>query len=208
MWWPRTENAKKTAFKIKWKGNSKRRNYDLHRTLGFYSSAILLVLTVTGLIMAWRFIEDPIVDSLGGKSELLETDIPQPKYLQKTKDYSYNSIAEKLFSKRPNTKQISFFMPENETITVINGRTGERTSFLNFETGKYFQFNRYTGQKTGGKNMKYYDRNNEIEAGTLLIHMGFWGGITTKILTFIFGIIGASLPITGFIIWMKRGKKF
>jgi uncharacterized iron-regulated membrane protein len=207
LWWPRTVNERKTAFKIKWKATKKRRNYDLHRTLGFYSSAVLIVLTVTGLIMAWRFIKDPIVDSFGGKSALLETEVPQP-ILQKNKaDYSYNSIADKLFEKRPETKQISFFMPESDTITVINGRTGERTSFLNFETGKYFQFNRYTGEPTGGNEMKYYDRNNEIEAATLLIHMGFWGGLTTKIATFIFGIIGASLPITGFIIWRRRGRK-
>ncbi len=79
--------------------------------------------------------------------------------------------------------------------------------FLNFEAGRYFQFNRYTGRKADGEDMQYYDRNNEIQAANLLIHMGFWGGLPTKILTFLAGIIGASLPVTGFIIWLKRGRK-
>lgn len=41
----------------------------------------------------------------------------------------------------------------------------------------------------------------------LFIHMGFWGGLTTKIITFFIGLIGASLPITGFFIWIGRRKK-
>jgi len=207
LWFPRSKNAKRTAYKVKFDGTGKRLNYDLHRTLGFYVSVVLLVLTITGLIMAWRFIKDPIVDSLGGKSELLETEAPQPARQFNTADYSYNSLYETLLTNRPEAMQITFYIPQSDTITVFNGRTGDRTSFLNFETGKYFQFNRYTGESTGAEELKYYDRNNEIEAATLLIHMGFWGGITTKVLTFVFGMIGASLPITGFLIWKKRNNK-
>ena len=36
--------------------------------------------------------------------------------------------------------------------------------------------------------------------------MGFWGGITTKISTFVFGIVGCSLPIIGFMIWWGRRR--
>ena len=208
LWWPRTENARRTAFKIKREGGRKRFNYDLHRTLGFYTSAVLLVLTITGLIMAWPFLKGPLVNSLGGKAELLEQESPpQPPRQFDKPDYSYNKIFDRLCADRPSARQITFFLPESDTITVINGSTGVRPSFLNFETGTYFQFNRYTGEPTGGDDLTYYQRNAEVSAGLLLIHMGFWGGITTKILTFICGIIGASLPITGFLIWQGRRKK-
>jgi uncharacterized iron-regulated membrane protein len=208
LWWPRTENAKRTAFKIKRDGSKKRFNYDLHRTLGFYTSAVLLVLTITGLIMAWPFLKGPLVNSLGGKSELLEHESPpQPPRQFGKRDYSYNAIFEKLRIERPDAQQFTFFLPASDTITVINGNTGVRPSFLNFETGNYFQFNRYDGQPTGGTELKYYRKNAEVSAGLLLIHMGFWGGMTTKILTFIAGMIGASLPITGFLIWRGRRKK-
>lgn len=84
LWWPRTENAKRTAFKIKKEGSKKRFNYDLHRTLGFYTSAVLLVLTITGLIMAWPFLKGPLVNSLGGKSELLEQDTTATTTIRET----------------------------------------------------------------------------------------------------------------------------
>lgn len=208
LWFPRSKNEKRTAYKIKTDGSKKRLNYDLHRTLGFYSSGVLLVLVITGLIMAWDFIKAPIVDALGGKSELLEIEHPpQPPVQLNTSDYSYSKIFDQLLAERQDSKQITFFLPRSDTITVLNGTTGNRSSFLNFETGNYFQFNRYTGQPTGGEEVKYYSRNSEIQAATLLIHMGFWGGITTKVLTFLFGIVGASLPISGFFIWWGKRKK-
>jgi uncharacterized iron-regulated membrane protein len=208
LWWPRTSNARRTAFKIKRSGNRKRFQYDLHRTLGFYTSVVLLVLTVTGLIMAWPFLKGPLVNVLGGKAELLAQEAPpQPPRQSGKPDYSCNGIFNRLRIERPDARQITFFVPESDTVTVINGTTGVRPSFLNFETGTYFQFNRYTGEPTGGEDLQYYLRNAEISAGLLLIHMGFWGGITTKVLTFICGMIGASLPITGFLIWRGRRKQ-
>ena len=208
LWFPRTNNAKRTAFKIKVDGSKKRFNYDLHRTLGFYTSGVLLILTITGLFMALPFLKGALVNSLGGKAELLEQETPPQPPMQSGKvDYSYNKIIDKLSAERTDAQQITFFLPASDTITVINGTTGIRPSFLNFETGNYFQFNRYDGEPTGGSEMRYYKKNAEVSAGLLMIHMGFWGGITTKILTFIAGMIGASLPVTGFLIWWGRRKK-
>lgn len=41
------------------------------------------------------------------------------------------------------------------------------------------------------------------------LHVGSWGGMTTKIITFIASLIGASLPITGYYLYFKKrgGKK-
>lgn len=209
LWFPKTTNARRTAFLIKIEGSKKRFNYDLHRTLGFYTSIVLLIVTISGLLMAWNFLKATLVNALGGKSELLEQEAPpQPPRQYNLMDYSYELIFKKLKAERPKDQQFTFFLPESDTITVIKGNTGERPSFLNFETGNYFQFNRYTGQATGGNELKYYRKNSEINAGLLLIHMGFWGGLTTKIITFICGILGASLPITGFLIWFGRKRKF
>lgn len=36
------------------------------------------------------------------------------------------------------------------------------------------------------------------------IHVGSWGGMVTRILTFIAALIGATLPITGYYLWIKR----
>ena len=39
------------------------------------------------------------------------------------------------------------------------------------------------------------------------LHVGQIGGLTTKIIAFLASLICASLPITGFIIWLGKRKK-
>lgn len=39
------------------------------------------------------------------------------------------------------------------------------------------------------------------------IHTGAWGGITTRIIWFATALCGASLPLTGYYMWLKRVRK-
>lgn len=39
------------------------------------------------------------------------------------------------------------------------------------------------------------------------LHTGSWGGIVTKVIYFICALIGASLPWTGYYLWLKHKKK-
>ena len=48
----------------------------------------------------------------------------------------------------------------------------------------------------------------EIHSLVYSIHVGSWGGITTRILTCLAALIGGALPLTGYYIWIRRmGKK-
>ena len=39
------------------------------------------------------------------------------------------------------------------------------------------------------------------------LHIGLWGGMLTKIITFVVSLIGASLPITGYLLYFRRRCK-
>lgn len=39
------------------------------------------------------------------------------------------------------------------------------------------------------------------------LHIGSWGGILTKIITFVVSLIGASLPVTGYLLYFRRKRK-
>jgi uncharacterized iron-regulated membrane protein len=39
------------------------------------------------------------------------------------------------------------------------------------------------------------------------VHTGTWGGIFSRIITFLAALLGASLPLTGYYIWIKRLRK-
>ena len=47
----------------------------------------------------------------------------------------------------------------------------------------------------------------EIHSLVYSIHVGSWGGITTRILTFLAALIGGTLPLTGYYIWLWRIEK-
>ena len=78
---------------------------------------------------------------------------------------------------------------------------------LHFGLNDYYYFNRFTGKlikyqpytkKSPG--MKLNDLNYDIHVGQVF-------NLPTKILVFLTGLICASLPLTGVIIWFGKRKK-
>ena len=53
IWFPRKVRAWKQGFKIRWNGNWKRTNHDLHNSLGLYACLFLLIMGLTG--PQWSF---------------------------------------------------------------------------------------------------------------------------------------------------------
>src|SRR5690606_17832956 len=55
LWLPKNRKAAKQRFWFKWKEGMKwkRKNYDMHNIIGFYTSAIGIIFVVTGLV--WGF---------------------------------------------------------------------------------------------------------------------------------------------------------
>ena len=39
------------------------------------------------------------------------------------------------------------------------------------------------------------------------VHTGSWGGLLTRILQFLAALFGATLPLTGYYLWIKRSLK-
>ena len=58
-------------------------------------------------------------------------------------------------------------------------------------------------------NSKYYKDENQrkMNGWVYVLHTGSWGGWLTKIITFIAAIIGSSLPITGYWMFIRRIRK-
>lgn len=73
---------------------------------------------------------------------------------------------------------------------------------------------RYTFDSTNGKiteaNLyENQDKSGKIRGWIYSVHVGNWGGLPTRILTFLAALIGASLPLTGYYLWIKKwmGKR-
>ena len=64
LWWPRQILAIGSA------SSWKRTNFDLHNVLGFYSSLVMLFITLTGVLIAFERTTDPLVKRLNDVPEV------------------------------------------------------------------------------------------------------------------------------------------
>lgn len=218
IWWypPKwTKATRQKSFTIKWNARWKRLNIDLHNVLGFYALLFVFILTYTGVYYSFQWFREGYQYVLGVDKEKMSNEIESAQA-------------------KPNGEQMDILAPPLDELwrKVYEGETsGEVTIGLpadnispisvayNPVPGKYHKrYTQYFDQKDlelidakGLRNMKF----DELDLGEKIIRMNFdlhtatIGGLPTKILACIASLIGASLPVTGFIIWYNRkwGKK-
>ncbi|WP_367211149.1 PepSY-associated TM helix domain-containing protein [Sphingobacterium sp. R2] len=207
LWWPKKwkrKNLKRSFWldtKVKWK----RLNHDLHNVIGFYSLFIGLIFAITGLAFAFP----------GFKKSYIATF----NVLQSTKASSGR------ISPVPLPTAENQFQDNALRYALTNYPTAEMMSIRlkkDTQTGMDIQV-RHDEKRSGVFDWLYFDRrgNNlyEIKSSEQLhygdklgalnydIHTGSIGNISTKIIACLASLCCASLPITGYIIWINKSKK-
>ena len=102
---------------------------------------------------------------------------------------------EALKAQNPEAPQITIG-PEKATVTL--GNTG------NGRASDRYEFNRRSGELSLAT--KYADANeaDKLRGWIYSIHTGSLGGLFTRILWLLGALLGASLPLTGYYIWIKH----
>lgn len=212
LWWPKNKRASKQRFWFQWRNikSWRRKNYDLHSILGFYSSVFALILALTGLFYAFFFVQATLYFLFSGGQTTypdfshIKTKAPIEMRNAGTLDKIATTV-ERLYPsasaysldlgnqhiddhKHPNyevyVKQLDYSYHVNHQI-IFDENSGD------------VLMNRPHQEKNFGE--KFVAANYDIHVGAIL---GIWG----KILAFIVSLICASLPVTGFLVW--KGRKF
>ena len=97
--------------------------------------------------------------------------------------------------KNPGYRQITLKAEAAEV--VPEGRLSLRA------TDKY-SYNRRSGEITDIKLYSSEGKDTKVRSGVYMVHTGSWGGIITRILNFLAALIGATLPLTGYWLWIRR----
>lgn len=206
LWWPRKWNkhTRDASFKIKWKARFKRVNYDLHNVLGFYSSVLALILTVTGLIIAFHPLAATTAKIFGGDVET-KWQKEMPKSDTSRTAIAINAAFEQEFSRHPQQKAGQLWLYNLDSAGFYMVTTASKLGLKSAENARLAFIDKYTGKdlQLPPKSLK----GEYIENTVWQLHMGTWMGPVGKLFTFICGLICTSLPITGFLIWWHRGKK-
>lgn len=208
LWWPKKWNksTKEAAFKIRSGTKWRRRNYDLHNVLGFYALIPALFLTITGLIMAYECLTNLTMKTFGGNPDAHAlTEQYKPAYIPNQQALTYSDYITLNFTNFPEAKQLRMGIPDKDSNTVYTVKVARFIGLKSMYNGKEFHTNKYTGEPI--KYPKDIEMHEVIEHTNFDLHVGYWGGQFGKLLTFLFGIICSSLPVTGFLIWWGRRKK-
>jgi len=194
LWWPKNWKPKqmKKSFQVKWKAKFKRLNYDLHNVFGFYSFLILMIIALTGLMWSFDLTTEKKAKVLSDSTQLM-------------KKMPADLILGQALKASPETSYFLYNFPSTKSGTV--NVSAYRDEMHLYDRVSY-RFDRYSGAL-----LQKGEPFNRLTVGAKLIamnfdlHTGSVLGLAGKLMAFFAGLIAAALPVTGFLIWWKRGKK-
>lgn len=234
IWWPRTRKALKNSLKITATKGWRRFWYDLHVAGGMYALIFLLAMALTGLTWSFPWyrtafykvfgveVQQRVAQGHEQKSDAQKRDTKLAAHREKKREgnevrkgersgrpennhsdmYSVTSpfvywqeIYDKLRRQNPEYKQISI---SSGTASVSFNRFG------NQRASDRYSFNTDNGEFTETSLYQHQDKSGKIRGWIYSVHVGNWGGMFTRILTFIAALLGAALPLTVYYLWIKR----
>lgn len=206
LWWPKNKKGRKQRFLFQWKKTTKwkRKNYDLHNIFGLYISSIALLIALTGLVWAFTWFQALVYVVGSGTTTPPDFSNAKSTYTESAKELAIDVTLEQ-------TKE-KYFDSSGFRLTPAQDSTGVINMYIQQYDGLYYvnhslQFDQYSGKLL--KERKHENKNlgEKLISANYDIHVGGILGIPGKILAFIASFICASLPVTGFLIWIGRKKK-
>ncbi len=217
LWWPKNKAATKQRVMFKWKETTqwKRKNYDLHNILGFYSMLFLLAIALTGMVWGIQWYSNGLYWVTSAGKTLPKHEDTFSDTLQINKYYTPTQALDKAWEKvlTAQPKSEGFFIsipdPKKAKSTIRITAYPSKGQFYN---SKGFNFDQHTlalipGNPVFDKSIEESDFAGKLRKMNYDIHVGSILGLPGKILAFLSSLIGASLPVTGFYIWWGKRKK-
>lgn len=91
------------------------------------------------------------------------------------------------------------------SITILDGKAQVSLSgFGNQRASDSYTFNAENGEIETTKLYADSNKAQKLRGWIFSVHVGSWGGMFTRILAFLAALLGASLPLTGYYLWIKR----
>ncbi|MFC6100482.1 PepSY-associated TM helix domain-containing protein [Olivibacter domesticus] len=206
LWWPAkwTKSTRDASFKVKWKAKFKRLNYDLHNVIGFYALSICLILTVTGMIIAFKPFAKFTIEAFGGSASH-DWEAQLPAFDASKRPSDINRTISELFAAHPDKKEAQLETFKIDSAGTLGLRLARTIGLKSADDAHVFFVDRYSGKPVAAP--KEAKMHEVVENWYWSLHMGTWMGQVGKLATFIGGLVSTSLPITGFLIWWGRRRK-
>ena len=234
IWWPRTRKALKNSLKITATKGWRRFWYDLHVAGGMYALIFLLAMALTGLTWSFPWyltafykvfgveVQQRAAQGHEQKSDAQKRDTKLAAHREKKREG--NEVRKGERSRRPENNHSDMYSvtspfvywqeiydklrrqnPEYKQISISSGTASVSFNrFGNQRASDRYSFNTDNGEFTETSLYQHQDKSGKIRGWIYSVHVGNWGGMFTRILTFIAALLGAALPLTGYYLWIKR----
>lgn len=209
IWWPRSRKGLKNGIQIALRKGKARFWHDLHAAGGIYVLLLVLVMALTGLTWSFDWYKNAFYTLFG-----VETTAPAkgPAHKEKspqgpqpgttteatapvTPFACWQQVYDQLAAENPDRLKIEI---TDGTASVSNNRYG------NIRGTDRYTFDPQSGQITGASLYKDTGNSGKIRGWIYSVHTGAWGGNLTRIIWFLAALLGATLPLTGYYLWIKR----
>ncbi len=214
LWWPRRWNRKtvKNNFTINFKSPWHRINWNLHNVLGGYAFIILTVCSLTGLIWSFGWFSKSVYYVTSGGKQELPYRMPQSDTtkVDQAMPFALDSLYRLVRAEAPEAASFYFALPRQGNKKAIYRVSVEHRRHSYYRTDNLF-YDQYTLEPLKGQGPyagRYKDQKggDKLRKMNLELHDGRILGLPGKIMAFTGSLIGASLPVTGFIIWLRRKR--
>ena len=234
IWWPRTRKALKNSLKITATKGWRRFWYDLHVAGGMYALIFLLAMALTGLTWSFPWyrtafykvfgveVQQRVAQGHEQKSDAQKRDTKLAAHREKKREG--NEVRKGERSRRPENNHSDMYSvtspfvywqeiydklrrqnPEYKQISISSGTASVSFNrFGNQRASDRYSFNTDNGEFTETSLYQHQDKSGKIRGWIYSVHVGNWGGMFTRILTFIAALLGTALPLTGYYLWIKR----
>ncbi len=200
LWWPKTRKIFAQRIKVKWDGNWKRLNHDLHLVFGFYSAIFLFIFAFTAMSWSFQWFNKGIY-----KITRSSADVPEPpiSIFNGTTPISIDAGLEKIKSTVKDAVYYIVRTPKDSTGVYTVNLLPKGAPEMQLDT---YYIDQYNGKIAGS--LKFSEKNigNKVRSYVKPIHTSAVFGLPSKILGFMVCILGVTFPITGVIMWLNRLK--
>lgn len=207
IWWPRTRKALKNSLRISVGRGFRRFWYDLHVAGGMYALFFLLAMALTGLTWSFGWYRTGFYKVFGVEVQQGGAHGGVTRRGGKGGDQSGKNVSHSssYVCWQQVYEQLALNNPGYKQITLSDGAANVSfNTFGNQRASDRYKFNPHSGKIDKVVLYKDAEKAGKIRGWIYSVHVGSWGGMLTRLLTFIAALIGATLPLTGYYLWIKR----
>ena len=194
LWWPRK------IVSVKTRASWRRINFDLHNVFGLYASAVFLFIALTGMMISFEQITDPLIARLNATPL---PDIPkQSTVVPGAAPMSADALAGRARAVLPGA-----FL---KGISLPNGGKGVIVALMKYPEDRTpggrsrVYLDQYSGEALAVLNTRTAPLGTRILNLKRSAHTGDIFGAATQTLYFVTCLMLAGQIVTGFFIWWKR----